>query len=131
MLTDANGNYSLTGIQVLSLTGSVNFTPVAGYFQPPSQAYDLTKGTPVTINATLLSGGTIIQGVVTDSSTQAPISGAAISLGTTEGGGGGQTGPGGSYTLDASNFQEAALNGFTIDGMNASAPGYFQYEILI
>jgi hypothetical protein len=128
VLTDVNGNYSLTGIQVTTLTGSVNFAPVAGYFIPPSQSYNLNQGIPATNNATLLSGGTVIQGVATDSNTQVGISGASVEVITTAGGGAAQTASDGSYSLNASNFEEAALNGFTITRIFASAPGYFSIQ---
>ncbi|HSZ63619.1 MAG TPA: carboxypeptidase regulatory-like domain-containing protein, partial [Terriglobales bacterium] len=83
VLTDANGNYSLTGLQVTQETGNIYFSGAKGYFNY-STSYDLSQGTPVTINATLLYGGTIVQGVVTDSNTQAPISGATIGVYTSE-----------------------------------------------
>jgi Bacterial Ig-like domain (group 3)/Divergent InlB B-repeat domain len=128
VLTDANGNYSLTGEQVAQQTGVVYFTNAHGYFNY-STRYDLTQGTPSTINATLLYGGTIVQGVVADSSTQAPISGASVSVGVYGGSGYATTGAGGTYALDASaGFAESALNGFTIDYLQANAPGYLSFQ---
>ncbi len=127
VLTDANGNYSLTSAQVTTSTGSVTLAAV-GYFIPPAIAYDLSAGTPVTINATMLAGGTILQGVVTDSGTQAAVAGAQISITTDAGTAAGTSGPDGSYSFGASFFSETALGGFTIQRIQASATGYFTID---
>jgi alpha-tubulin suppressor-like RCC1 family protein len=123
-LTDASGNYAIPAAQVSGLTGNVTFCCATGYFNTSGTPYDLTQGIPVTINGTMLPGGTILQGVVTDSSTQAPIPGAALTITTDQGTATGTAGAGGSYSFGASSFYEGALNGFTIQGIQASAPGY-------
>jgi hypothetical protein len=93
-----------------------------GYFYKQA-SYDLTQGGPVTVNLALRFGGTLVQGVVTNASTGAPIPGVQVQL---SGVGGRVTGPDGSYAFDATGRDEAQLEGFTIYWTNVRAPGYFE-----
>jgi hypothetical protein len=127
--TDANGQYSLSGAQARSASGGLLFQLQGHYAN--LQSFTITA-VPTQLDASLLTGGTILQGTVTDASTQQGIVGATVSLSpdssltSADGGFTIQvlTGALGAYAVDSSHFMEAAAGGFKVDGASASAPGY-------
>ena len=137
--TDGNGNYSLMAAQINNGTTGTLYFQSAGYFIG-QQAYSITSS-PTTVNATLLAGGTIFQGTVTDANTQAGIVGAEVQLDlncndfctTTESYVTAYTGSGGQYSVDSSLIYEAALPSLGQSGgglvyENVSAAAYFTYS---
>ncbi|OLE16451.1 MAG: hypothetical protein AUG83_02945 [Acidobacteria bacterium 13_1_20CM_4_57_11] len=127
--TDANGHYSLSGAQATSASGGLLFQLPSYYAN--LQSFTITS-LPTQLDASLLVGGTILQGTVTDASTQQGIVGATVSLSpdssltSADGGFTIQvlTGALGAYAVDSSHFMEAAAGGFKVDGTSATAPGY-------
>jgi len=74
--TDASGGYSLTGLQLGNQgQGYVCFQLNGYYFNVAP--YAITSGA-VSVNVSLLAGGIVLQGTVTDASTQAAVGGASI-----------------------------------------------------
>jgi hypothetical protein len=133
--TDANGSYSLNAEQLCHNASGVVRFQATGYFQPPASQYTITAS-PTILNATLLPGGTLLQGVVTDASTQASIVGAMVSFCAGQGGpscsfgsGSTTTDSNGQYAFDSSQFNESAANGFPVRGISATGAGYFNYSI--
>jgi Bacterial Ig-like domain (group 3)/Divergent InlB B-repeat domain len=120
-LTDSNGFYSIAAQQRIPITGGMDVRQQGYFYTNPS--YDLTSGTPVTVNVSLLYGGTILQGMVTDSNTGAPLANASVDFSAT--GVHATTGTDGSYTILATNMPEADASGFTSNSRTASAAGYF------
>jgi len=138
-VTDANGNYSVTGTQIADQpTGTLGFQ-LHGYYY--TQVPYTVSASPTVLNATLLYGGTIIQGAVTDANTQAGIVGATVQLLlqcvagaiTTicegEGYATATTTSGGQYSFDASSilFPPGAAPAISISYINIVAPAYFTY----
>jgi trimeric autotransporter adhesin len=130
--SDANGNYSVSAQQLNNnATGALTFQG-AGYYLAVRN-YTITTS-PTTLDATLLPGGTIVTGVVTDSATQAAIVGAFVlvcpSTSLTWGPScvNATTNSAGQYMVDSSQFIEAASNGFDVQSVSASAAGYFNYS---
>ncbi len=131
--TDGNGNYSITAAQ-LNNTGSGTLYFQAAQYYIGQAAYVITAS-PTTVNSTLLPGGTVIQGTVTDSNTAAGIVGAAIQFSTNA-----QTtysdviytttGSGGAYTVDSSQFYEGAASQgtLTVTSVSITATAYFTYS---
>jgi streptogramin lyase len=133
--TDGNGNYSLTAAQINNLGTGTVFVQVAGYFIG-QQAYAITTS-PTTVNVTLLAGGTLIQGSVTDASTQIGIVGASVGVNFTCNSGyctndfgsvNVVTSAGGQYVVDSSMIYEVGLAGLRLSNANVSSVAYFTYS---
>src|SRR2546428_14169214 len=75
------------------------------FYSTPS--YNLSGGTPVTVNVSLIYGGTFLHGTGTDANTQAPLF-ASVQVLTSGGGAGPTTASDRSYANDASRLSEAA-----------------------
>ena len=127
--TDANGNYTLTGTQLGGQGTGTLYFQLTGYYVT-SSSYTITAE-PTTVNASLLPGGTVLQGTISDASTQAGIVGASMVffMNTSSFPYGyyffATTGPGGQYSIDSSNFYATAASGFSVTSMSISAAGYF------
>ena len=134
--TDANGQYSVTAAQLNNATSGALYFIGQGYYNT-SAGYSFSSSS-VTVNATLLYGGNLIQGTVTDANTQAAIAGAFITFSAANSFGNplnnllADGGPfpasatsdvNGHYAIDASGFTEAASAGFYANG-NANASAY-------
>jgi hypothetical protein len=129
-MTDANGNYSLTAQQVNNNASGSLYFQLSGYFTAITQ-YNI-NASPTTANFALLPGGRLLQGTVSDASTQAGISGAVVafffsaSLGVSNGDVVyASTDTGGQYSVDSSQFYEPAAGGFDVDQWQSAASGYF------
>ena len=125
--TDANGQYTVTAAQLGNAQTGTLYFDGQGYFATTA-AYAFSSSS-VTVNATLLYGGTLIQGTVTDANTQAPIAGASISFYVFNTGVNGillsaTTDVNGHYALDASQVYEVASTGFTPYSGSVSAAAY-------
>jgi YVTN family beta-propeller protein len=129
--TDAAGRYALTSTQVCNQANGQLRLQGAGYYAGEVQ-YAIANS-PTVLDVTLRPGGTILQGTVTDATTQAPIAGAFVVMaasGDTPAGNGGRafTDAAGQYRIDSSQFLESASDGFTVGSVFASAAGYFDYS---
>jgi List-Bact-rpt repeat protein/fibronectin type III domain protein len=121
-VTDAAGGYSLTGTQLNSQPQGTLYFYKVGYF---THVGTFTINTP--LNVTMVVGGPVIQGTVTDGGTGAPIAGATVGFqspafvqvsGT-------RTDVAGRYVFDSSYFTDTAAGGFTVSSGFTSASGYF------
>jgi hypothetical protein len=129
--TDANGMYSLTAAELNNAASGGVYFQGTGYYA--NRANYAITASPTTLNATLLPGGAVLQGAVTDASTQAGIVGAGVNLNLNSPVAFGSfsnyvfvtTGSGGHYTVDSSQFYEAAATGFAVNSVALSASGYF------
>jgi hypothetical protein len=137
-VTDSSGHYSLTGPQINDQTsGTVSFT-LAGYYAG-ANTYSLVT-VPTTLNITLVHGGTILGGMVTDAKTTLGISGAnlVLTIACANGTGAACISPngnyvrfttvaGGGYSADASQFLDPAIAGPLTTATVAflGAAGYF------
>ena len=131
LYTDANGKYSVSGQQWNADAAQV-WIVVPGYFTPSVSA-NISPPYPATLNRALIKGGTVIQGAVTDASTNLPIAGANVNYSSTlfaPNGGSTrsvQTDTTGNYQIDSSQYLEsAATSKFTTTLQVSSAPGYVQ-----
>jgi hypothetical protein len=128
-LTDGTGRYSFTGEQLcFTLAGTVTFQAL-GYYQH-SEPYAIAT-VPTTVDASLLPGGALVQGTVTDTSTAAPIAGAFVSLCILElpaGCIGTATGLDGRYAFDSSQIPDSLPGTLHVFFEAAAAAGYFPYE---
>jgi hypothetical protein len=135
-LTDANGNYSLNAQSLCNNAfGGVSFQAI-GYFSL-SSTYTITA-IPTVLDTALTPGGTLLQGTVTDASTQAVVAGAAVSIcfGRLSSSNGCDvaflqttTGLDGRYGYDSSRFSTDVLAaGFNVGIVEATAAGYFDYN---
>jgi len=122
--TDASGGYTLTGTQLFNQTQGTLYFYKAGYF---THLGSFTINTP--LNVSMIGGGAILQGSVTDSTTGAPIAGAQVVFqspafvqisGT-------HADANGNYAFDSSYFRDTAAGGFTVTSPNATATGYFSH----
>ena len=129
-ITDGNGSYSFNAQQLCNnATGGVSLQGT-GYYRTSAQ-FTITAS-PTILDVTLLPGGTLVQGTVTDASTQAGIAGATVRMCTifcnfiliTT------TDAGGQYAIDSSQLPESFATGFEIFRVLASATGYFNYELV-
>lgn len=121
--TDANGSYFIAASQLSQGTGTL-FYQSAGYYVA-SANYDVTT-MPETLDATLLPGGAVIQGAVTDADTQAGIAGATLNFRfTCTAGSSGQcsllpsgasttSDAGGQYSIDSSQLIESGIAGLQL-----------------
>ena len=77
-ITDGNGSYSFNAQQLCNnATGGVSLQGT-GYYRTSAQ-FTITAS-PTILDVTLLPGGTLVQGTVTDASTQAGIAGATVRM---------------------------------------------------
>ncbi len=133
--TDSNGAYSFTG-QQYPFTGSVTLGVTArGYFASMTSV-NIVAPFPVTVDKSLLPGGIILGGTVTDAGTNQPIAsvGVCYSGGLNfydlDGFSGGSirrcatTDLSGNYSLDSSVLVEAAATAGATGQFTASAAGY-------
>jgi hypothetical protein len=127
--TDANGQYSLTAAQLGNRQSATLLFQAQGYFVA-QVSYTITT-TPTTLNVTLLPGGSVVQGTITDSATGAPIVGASVGVSNnaqTMNGLSTTSGAGGQYSIDSSKLMEASAGGFNSSGLFVSGlAGYFNY----
>jgi len=136
--TDSSGIYRFTSADIQSFGGALTgnlYVGASGYFEaPPAAVPDLGTQSilPVIRDFTLASGGTVVRGTVRNSSTGAPIAGAAVSfsrnpMSTFRGGGttvSVSTAADGTYVIDSSNFNESGRSsGFSVN-FGLTAPGY-------
>ena len=128
--TDGNGGYSFTGQQWPFTGGFKLFIQGHGYYGDQVNV-NIAAPFPVTVDRTLLPGGSLIRGVVTDVTTNLPIANASVSYA------GNNFLPGpttksvitdlsGNYAFDSSEFIENAATAGTSGQMTASASGYLQ-----
>jgi fibronectin type 3 domain-containing protein len=129
-VTDVDGNYSLTSTQLQGAnTGTL-------YFQDPGYYYSAAPFTATasttTINASLVRGGTIVQGTVTDATSGAGIVGASVGYyvysqdHTTYTYVAVQSTAGGQYAIDSSQFAANMASGLVVSNSYISAPAYLQ-----
>jgi hypothetical protein len=127
-VTDGSGRYSLTADQLCFIPdGTVSFQ-APGYYQH-SAPYAIAA-VPTTLDATLLAGGVLVQGTVTDASTAAPIAGAFVTVCILElptGCIGATAGPDGRYAFDSSQVPDSLPGTLQVFFERASAAGYFDY----
>lgn len=130
-VTDANGEYTFTIDDITSFGGALSgtlYVGTTGFFEaPPVSVSDLGSqpALPVVNDVTLLPGGAIVSGIVTDSSSGDPIDGAMVSftrnpMCTYRGGGVTEqvaTDGSGAYAIDASYFAENPGGDFTVNLM--------------
>ena len=121
--TDANGFYFLAASQLSQTTGTLYFLN-AGYFVA-STTYDVTAGAQ-TLDISLLPGGAVIQGTVTDAVTLAGLPDADLSFHFTcnagvdaqctflASGGTATSDINGQYVIDSSQFLESGLAGLQL-----------------
>jgi hypothetical protein len=127
-VTDGTGRYSFTGEQIcFSLAGTVTFQ-APGYYQH-SASYTIVVA-PTTVDASLVPGGALVQGTVTDATTLAPVASAFVSICILElpaGCIGTPTGPDGRYAFDSSQFPDSLPGTLHVFFESATAAGYFEY----
>jgi hypothetical protein len=123
-ITDGNGRYSLNAQQLCDATHGSLHVAGAGYYIALA-AYAIAAS-PTTLDLTLLAGGIVVQGTVTDASTQAGIADALVLICTeaspyecAEG----MTDADGHYAVDSSRFYESAASGFTVADFHVFAAG--------
>lgn len=130
-ITDASGQYTFTIDDITSFGGALSGTlyiGTTGFFEaPPVSVSDLGSqpALPVVNDVTLLPGGAIVSGVVTDSVSGDPIDGAMVSftrnpMCTYRGGAVTEqvaTDSAGNYAIDASYFAENPGADFTVNLM--------------
>ncbi|HEY6388277.1 MAG TPA: Ig-like domain repeat protein [Candidatus Acidoferrum sp.] len=127
-VTDANGQYSLTAVQISNNSNSTLIFQGHGYFA--TQVNYTITGSPTTVNATLLAGGTLVQGIVTDVNTHVPIAGASVGIANntqTLNGLGTTTDSNGNFAFDSSLVMDSVAAGFPSQGLSVTSPGYFTY----
>jgi hypothetical protein len=131
--TDANGGYSLT-LEQLHPCGcqqsGILYLQLARYFVAQTAYY--ISAFPTTFNPSLLPGGTLLKGTISDAMTQTGISGAFVrfflSQNVAFNGGSyvdGAADAAGRYTVDSSQFYESAAGGFDVSSSQALAGGHF------
>ena len=126
--TDGNGQYSLTAAQVSNQSNGVLTFQGHGYFA--NQVNYTITGTPTVLDATLLPGGTLIQGTISDANTHLPIAGAQVGVSNktqTVNGLSTTSDSSGNYAIDSSSVFESVASGFASQGLGATASGYFNY----
>ena len=128
---DANGQYSLTAGQLNNATSGYLYISSHGYFTTMT-AFNITT-TPTTLDVSLLPGGTLLTGTITDANTGLPVAGARVQLGrpTIQLAGNNipTTDNSGHYAFDSSLFFENAAPGFDVTtGLIVYAAGYFNYQ---
>lgn len=125
-ITDNAGTFTLTAGQ-LGTSNSISFVLQAVGYWAGVLSVNLTAG-PVQAASSLLPGGIIIQGRVTDSNSGSPVVGTNVNVS------GGQrftalayaTDSLGDYQVDSSNWFEASSAGFNA-GISINAAGFYQY----
>ena len=132
--TDGNGSYFLAASQINSQGIGILFYQATGYFVATA-SYDVSV-TPATLDATLLPGGAVIQGTVTDAGTFAGVAGADVSFRfACDNGRDGQcslspsgasaiSGSGGQYFIDSSQLLEYGRTGLQLSSDAVSAATY-------
>ena len=139
--TDGNGNYSISYGQYPNMPsqGGAVVVQAQGYFAT-SGAASIVAPFPVTYNSTLLHGGAVLQGNVTDATTKQPITNASISYNSTDV----FTIQGfntyshvlytttdlfGNYAIDSSHFFEGTATAGTNGTLSVTSnPGYVNYQ---
>jgi Bacterial Ig-like domain (group 3)/Divergent InlB B-repeat domain len=129
-MTDGNGQYSLTATQLGNSATGTLLLQKPGYFV--LQASFAITTSPTTLDLTLLPGGTLVQGTITDANTSVPIAGAEVGVSVSCGlspncGSVATTDVTGHYAMDSSQFFEGAASGFTVSQWILFAPGYFTF----
>jgi ASPIC and UnbV/FG-GAP-like repeat len=76
--TDANGSYWVTVSQLSGQSRGILYFQTPGYYVS-TVSYDVSAS-PETLNATLVPGGTAIQGTISDANSQAGVAGAQVSF---------------------------------------------------
>ena len=127
-LSDGAGAYSMTA-QALCSNSTGGLTLRAAGYYGNNVSYTISSS-PTVLDVTLLPGGTILQGTVTDATTHAPIAGASVGFDTAQFGFvSAITDNSGHYSIDSSKFYESSASGFGVRGVFASATGYFNHTI--
>jgi len=129
--TDGNGMYSIT-TQQFSSTGTAGFGVTApGYFAIAFEV-NIAGPFPMALDGSLLPGGTLLKGTVTDSITNLPIANAVL-IGSTfnrysfDNDFSFTTDALGNYVVDSSKFVEStAATGISGQWLSISAPGYLR-----
>ena len=139
--TDGNGVYSFTGVQWPS-TGAATVWVQKQATLVSIRPVNIGAPFPTTLNESLLPGGIILQGTVTDTSTNQPIANAVVyfyadnpitfvtrypydALN-------GQTDLSGHYAVDSSQFLEAANTAAAITGsMSVTAANYIDPNLTV
>ncbi len=127
-VTDVNGNYTVTATELNGQGEGTLYFQDTGYYY--STAPFTATGSSTTINATLVRGGTIVQGTVTDATSGAGIVGATVEYSTYNQGGSiydfvvVQTTSGGQYAIDSSQFPAALASGIFVGDSYVSASAY-------
>jgi hypothetical protein len=135
---DANGVYVFTGNNIQSFGGALSgalYVGASGYFEAAAVAIpDLgsQSSLPVVQDVTLLPGGTMIRGVISDASSGAGVSDAAISLNRSPMStfqGGATTvaltaAADGTYVVDSSYFNESGVSAGFSANLQVTATNY-------
>jgi protocatechuate 3,4-dioxygenase beta subunit len=128
--TDGNGRYSITAKQFPSMGYAELGVTAPEYFAVPRLPIDIAGPFPMTLDRSLLPGGTVLTGRVTDASTNLPIANAVIDgwAPNLYGFGGNlsvTTDAAGNYAIDSSEFAETAATAETNGYLNVSSePGF-------
>ena len=132
--SDANGSYFLTVSELSGQSRGILYFQTVGYYVS-TVSYDVTAS-PETLDATLVPGGTVIQGGVGDANSQAGLAGAVVSFRFTCNSGADDycsllaTGAsatadgGGQYSIDSSQLLATGIAGLQISYERASAVRY-------
>jgi hypothetical protein len=126
--TDANGNYAITAAELNGMGAGTLYFQGTGYYYN-AQPFTATAAT-ATLNVTLLPGGAVASGTVTDATSGIGIVGASVLNFTYPINGGSNanvntlTTAGGQYALDSSQFPEAAASGVYAFYSSVSATAY-------
>ncbi len=130
-VTDADGNYELTGDQLSGATGTL-LVQADGYYGR-RLSYSLDLPLPTTLDLDLESGGTIFRGVVLDAFTEEPIAGAQVYCSCAHNLGSRLfTDSNGFFEFTSSDFDEGLISylydGRQIGSLVVSADGFFSSQ---
>jgi Divergent InlB B-repeat domain len=128
-LSDANGIYTLSTQDLCNQGSGGVIVEGLGYYAV-AQQYTITAS-PTVLDISLLAGGPVLHGTVSDAATGAGIANASFLLCSSANGPRGcavvVTDTAGQYVAESSQFRESAASGFTLFYVEGYASGYFNY----